>query len=269
MALDGPMTKNATVVVGSRTNVLAASGPTWVRGGTSLPIAGFMQLDKADVPALRNNKGLSTVIRHEMAHVLGFGTLWDKVGLVSVPPVTATCQYTGPLANAEYQAVSGCTSDTSLPLQMDGQGGPNCAHWAEDCLRTELMTPNYDIGLVIGLSQMTIASLQDLGYNVSYKTARPWVNADLGASCTCRRSGRGGHSRRLGDAASKQPLPSASAYQTAVDYGKRILRANAQSKMPERYSSGMDDDDLVYVGDQVVSVVIEENGVVHSIMVTN
>jgi hypothetical protein len=108
-AIDGP-------VANSSINVLASAGPTWVRGFNFLPVAGYMRFDQADVPALREN-GFPNVIRHEMAHVLGFGNSWARVGIVSLPPATATCQYNGSLANAEYQALSGCASDVSLPLE--------------------------------------------------------------------------------------------------------------------------------------------------------
>jgi Leishmanolysin len=262
-AIDGPLANSTEGSV----NVLASAGPTWVRGVNFLPVAGFMRFDEADVPALRNNNGLPNVIRHEMAHVLGFGNLWDRVGLVSLPPATATCEYLGPLANAEYQALSGCASDASLPLELEGGSGRACVHWAEDCLATELMTPILDDDIVNGLSRMTIASLEDLGYDVSYRTAQPWTNADLAASCVCRR-GRRRATTFAADTTTKRRLPSAAAYQAAVDYGQSILRSNALA-MSEDSSSRIADDDLVYVGDQVISILFEENGALHSIVVTN
>jgi Leishmanolysin len=247
-------------------NVLAESGPIWIRKSNSLPVAGFMKFDKSDVPALRANNGLANVIQHEMAHVLGFGTLWDKVGILSLSLDKKTCFYLGPLANAEYQALSGCASAASIPLELKGGSGsgsgPVCMHWDEDCLRTELMTPSYNEGIVNGLSRMTIASLQDLGYNVSYRTAQPWTNADLGDSCVCRRG------RRRSTAATKRRLPSAAAQQAAVDYGQSNLRSNALSMSEDSTSRG-GNDDLVYVGDKVISILFEEHGALHSVVVTN
>jgi hypothetical protein len=127
------------------------------------------------------------------------------------------------------------------------------------------MTPVLDGDIVNGLSRMTIASLQDLGYNVSYRTAQPWTNADLGESCVCR---RGRRRATAAAATTKRQLPSATAYQAAVDYGQSVLRSNALS-MSEDSSSRIANDDLVYVGDQVISVLFEENGALHSIVVTN
>ena len=62
--------------------VLGRAGPTVLRRETELPIAGIMEFDTADVANLEQSGRFEDVILHEMAHVLGFGTLWSRKNLV-------------------------------------------------------------------------------------------------------------------------------------------------------------------------------------------
>ena len=62
--------------------ILGQAGPTWVRSGSFLPGAGIMKFDRDDLQKLEDDGQLLSVILHEMAHVIGFGTVWSDLGLL-------------------------------------------------------------------------------------------------------------------------------------------------------------------------------------------
>eukprot|EP01026_Neomeris_dumetosa_P012015 TRINITY_DN142348_c0_g1_i1.p3 TRINITY_DN142348_c0_g1~~TRINITY_DN142348_c0_g1_i1.p3 ORF type:complete len:128 (+),score=12.79 TRINITY_DN142348_c0_g1_i1:28-411(+) len=59
--------------------ILGQAGPDELAqiNGKALPIHGNMQFDSADVDMMVENGTFSSVILHEMGHVLGIGTLWN------------------------------------------------------------------------------------------------------------------------------------------------------------------------------------------------
>ena len=65
---------------------LAQAGPCLVRSVSQLPVLGFMTFDSYDVAGLQFAGDLSKVTLHEMAHVLGVGTLWTSIGTLLVNP---------------------------------------------------------------------------------------------------------------------------------------------------------------------------------------
>lgn len=137
--------------------ILGQAGPTSVRTGSSLPATAQMQFDIVDVNAL----GLTVfgeVVLHEMSHSLGFGSIWDRLGLVT------NGQFTGSHATAEYLAMGG--SGSGVPVEQDGGSGTAGSHWDEETFGNELMTgyindgPNY-------YTAMSAASFADLGYTIN------------------------------------------------------------------------------------------------------
>jgi hypothetical protein len=89
-----------------------------------LPVAGFMSLDSADVSMLRS-KGLFTrTVLHELGHVLGIGTQWERTKLTGT--LANGCPYFGPKANEEYKALTGCAT---VATELDGGVGTHCQHW--------------------------------------------------------------------------------------------------------------------------------------------
>ena len=55
-----------------------------------------MIFDEANIEQLLASGGLSNVILHEMAHVFGFGTIWDEKGLlVGACPTSSTPSFIG------------------------------------------------------------------------------------------------------------------------------------------------------------------------------
>lgn len=142
--------------------ILGSASPTTLRGGSNLPITGTMQFDSADMSNMVANGSLLGVIKHEMGHVLGLGSLWATFGFNSTPG-----QYTGANALAAYTAIAGAAA--FVPLEDNGGGGTANVHWEESVFTDELMT-----GFATGtmrLSTITIGGLEDLGYTVNYGAA--------------------------------------------------------------------------------------------------
>ena len=155
--------------------ILGTAGPTVIRvfNGIAVPLSGVMQFDKDDVDKLGDEEW-NTVILHELAHVLGFGTLFETSGLHS-GNLTSDL-YLGANAGAEWQKL--CPNGR-IPIETDGDEGTAGGHWDEECLRGELMTGFLGRGSAI-LSRLTIAAMKDLGYGVNMDAANAYSVSDLG-----------------------------------------------------------------------------------------
>ncbi|QDU51944.1 choice-of-anchor Q domain-containing protein [Gimesia panareensis] len=149
--------------------ILGQAGPTAVRTGTFIPATGVMQFDSADVASLEASGQLVDVILHEMGHVIGFGTIWDSLGLIQGAG-TAASSFLGTNAIAQYNALLG-RSVTAIPLETNGGPGTADAHWSETDLDNELMTGFLNSGVANPISAITIGSLADLGYVVDLGAA--------------------------------------------------------------------------------------------------
>jgi hypothetical protein len=156
--------------------VLGQAGPRVIRPGVQgLPATGIMQFDTADVARMVSEGTFTNVILHEMGHVIGIGTLWASFGFVTGFG-TADPRYVGSRALAEYQTLVGSGSTpTSVPVENVGGAGSRDAHWRESVFDNELMTSIAERpGVVMPISRLTVASLEDLGYRVNYGAADPY-----------------------------------------------------------------------------------------------
>lgn len=152
-------------------NVLGQAGwrTGWYTGGYALPVTGIMEFDSADLVWMETQGTLESVIVHEMAHVLGFGTLWTYNNVY----VEASGQYTGAAGLAAYQAEFDPFA-TFVPVSEDN------GHWLEqpyggsltgitdiygNDMAYELMTPYLNSPSFI--SNTTLQTFVDLGYTVS------------------------------------------------------------------------------------------------------
>ena len=178
---------NASVApIDGPNNILAQAGPTLGtcsiggalngdllgcngNGGIVYTTAGIMEFDSADINSLAmggpnfGDGGLLDVIVHEMAHVLGFGTLWDLNGLY----VNGSGQYVSANTLAAYQAECDAAA-TFVPVELEGGPGTANAHWDEAdfaCGDGEIMTGFIDNANY--LSQTTLAAFEDLGYTIA------------------------------------------------------------------------------------------------------
>ncbi len=160
-------------------NILGAAAPCFIRTTGSLTALGRMQFDSEDLALVESAGLLQPVILHEMAHVLGYGTLWPLDGLIA-DAGGADPHFTGAGAVAEFDAAGGVTymDGLKVPVENTGGSGTADAHWRESVFGSELMTGFVDNGFN-PLSRISVASMQDLGYVVNLADADPYT---LGAA---------------------------------------------------------------------------------------
>src|SRR5262249_33799379 len=155
-------------------NILGQAGPNRLRPANAgaaafLPATGDMQFDTADLAQMEQNGTLDDVITHEMGHVIGIGTVWTRKNLLKGAN-TNNPTFVGPNAMREYGKLKNAAGPIPVPVEnMGGQGTAN-SHWREAVFNAELMTGFVDIG-GNPMSRMTVASLQDLGYQVNLDAA--------------------------------------------------------------------------------------------------
>lgn len=165
--------------------VLGSAGPNEVAldaAGFILATDGVMTFDDADVANQITAGTFNALILHEMAHVLGFGTLWTNNNVY----VTNSGEYLGVNATAAWQTEYGQIGTPDVELA----GGPGTAngHWNEvdndpgnglsplqptgitdplgRDLRDELMTGFLTAPTTpdLYISQMTVNSFIDIGF---------------------------------------------------------------------------------------------------------
>jgi hypothetical protein len=150
--------------------ILGQAGPVDLRPGSFLPATGVMSFDTADLAQMESDGSLVNVIVHEMAHVLGFGTIFDRLGLITGAGGNDP-QFTGAGAIREYATLLGSGArPRSVPLANVGGPGTRDGHWREDVFANELMTGILDAG-PNPVSRLTIGAFEDLGYSVDYARA--------------------------------------------------------------------------------------------------
>lgn len=161
--------------------ILGQAGPTHLRPASAgaaafIPAKGIMSFDKADLASMEANKTLGDVITHEMGHVLGIGTIWQIKKLVKGAG-TSNPVFIGAAARTEYGKLKG-TGPKDVPLENTGGQGTADSHWRETIFKNELMS-----GFIAGpnnpLSRVTVASLQDVGYQVNLNAAEPYQLPNL------------------------------------------------------------------------------------------
>ena len=149
--------------------ILAQAGPTAIRTDGFLPATAIMEFDIADAANLNSMPSGSEgtlwddVVTHELMHSVGFGSIWTYQDLLSGGG-TADPTFTGENATAVYEAASGVTNSGGVPVEQDGGPGTRDSHWDEETFGNEIMT-GYINNSDNYLSDMTVASLDDLGYD--------------------------------------------------------------------------------------------------------
>ncbi len=154
-------------------NILGSAGPCAVRSVTELPLVGSMQFDEADLDLLASTNRLVATITHEMAHVLGFGTIWSSRSVTSgtggADPI-----FVGSEALSVWPPFASALSYTGQPVPLENSFGVGTrdVHWRESVFHAELMTGFIEApGVPMPLSKVTIASMHDLGYLVDESQA--------------------------------------------------------------------------------------------------
>ena len=156
-------------------DVLGQAGPCAIRSEGSLTLVGLLTLDADDLELLSTpaaGESMMFIISHEIAHVLGFGSLWEDLELITGAGTT-TPLFTGSEAVREWQALGG---SGDVPVENSGGEGTADVHWEESELNSERMTGFVEQpGLDQPLSRVSLAAMADLGYAVDLDAADPFV----------------------------------------------------------------------------------------------
>jgi hypothetical protein len=121
---------------------------------------------------LANPEYFTRILIHEFGHVLGIGTLWDNAELID--PIDATYN-ADTYAGIAYGDLLGTFVPTAVPLTTGEGEGSDLSHWSEGEFDNEILTSQAGLpGELHPLSQLTIATLRDLGWNVNFGAAESY-----------------------------------------------------------------------------------------------
>ena len=104
-----------------------------------------MSFDTADLKKMAQNGTLNDVITHEMGHVLGIGTIWDREGLLKGAGTDPNPTFDGKSAKRQYRLLRGSGSSRQRAAGEHGQPRHPPSHWRETIFRNELMS-----GFIVG-----------------------------------------------------------------------------------------------------------------------
>lgn len=176
--LNGASTDDITIIINITPidgpgGVLGQAGPCGLRGGTDLPFAGVVTLDLDDMERFEGDEILMFIISHEIAHVLGFGTLWGRLDLISGAGGEDP-RFLGPRAVEEYQEIGG--EHETVPVENEGGQGTRDGHWRQTVFGNERMTGfSAPPGTFQPLSRVSLASFIDMGYDLDLDVADPFI----------------------------------------------------------------------------------------------
>jgi hypothetical protein len=155
---------------------LAQGGPCFTRNANSPTAFGTFFIDKSDADFPYGITNFDGVIQHEIGHVLGIGTLWPQKKVVNFTQDTSNkgqcgsaARYVGRQSVKVWNELLGGSGN--VPVEDDGGVGTACAHWEESVFDSELMTGFIEKVGNLPLTQLTIASLADIGYTVNFNAA--------------------------------------------------------------------------------------------------
>ena len=147
--------------------------------GNNLPTEGVSVINtNADkLQELEDNPDLlNRVMVHEFGHVMGMGGLWQENDLID--PITGVYRSDTNAGEAYHRLYN---TDGDIPL-ASGDSGIS-GHWDEEIFGNELMTPQKEsLGISMPLSEITLGSLEDIGWNVFDGAAEPFPDFDTNAS---------------------------------------------------------------------------------------
>ncbi len=153
-------------------HVLGNGNTCTLHASTGLTSVGTILFDSADLATYETSGLIDAIVLHEMGHVLGFGTVWSSRGVLSGRG-TSDPIFTGAAAVTQFNLLASGYSGRPVPVENTGGAGTADSHWRESVFRNELMTGYLNAG-VNPLSRVTVASMQDIGYTVTFFGADPF-----------------------------------------------------------------------------------------------
>jgi Leishmanolysin len=122
----------------------------------------------------------TNVMKHEFGHVVGIGGLWEANDLIDPDRGVYKADTN---AGEVYGALLNREGSEDIPLTSGvGQGSDN-SHWAEEVFGNELMSHQAEgPGTSQPFSELTIASLEDIGWEVDYDLAEAFPDESTTAS---------------------------------------------------------------------------------------
>ena len=159
--IDDLMIYCAVIENGGRSGPVASAGYLRRRStGNELPYLGVVYLNEAHIQEQISRGQLTDVIKHEIGHVLGISS-----GGFRDFELTNNSNYVGANGLREYNNYTGYQA-SSVPLEASGGGGTAGSHWSRSIFQNELMEGW--VASSMPLSRLTIAALEDIGYDVNY-----------------------------------------------------------------------------------------------------
>lgn len=143
-----------------------------------LPILSHIRIDRADLDSMQARGILPAVITHEIGHALGFNPE-SYLPKHLAAGGTSDPHFTGAAARSKFAEHGAWYTGVTVPLE-DGSGrGPNDPHWRFSVFGDELMVAVASRGFIAPLSVITLGLFADLGYEVDFSLADPYVVAPL------------------------------------------------------------------------------------------
>ncbi|QIR37396.1 hypothetical protein HCG51_12210 [Tolypothrix sp. PCC 7910] len=138
--------------------------------GHMIPTSGQLTLSSSYLNTLNTVANYTPdIIIHEIGHALGL------VGLVnssSVDPASGTYK-ANTYAGWAYGELRGTFSQTAIPLTTGIGVGSDYIHWKEEVFGNETMT-HITKGAASSFSQLSLAALRDIGWNINFGAAQPY-----------------------------------------------------------------------------------------------
>ncbi len=152
-----------------------------IQVGSSLPTHAQIVVNASAAIAIEQN--LDELAANTIGRALGFGALWEELGLVG--EFEGVLNYIGTNALREAAELSSTLDGASI-LEDGASGGLAGQYWNEAVLNSELMTSSIEFRGIGSsprpstapdnpLSNLTIGAMEDLGYGVNYQAADPFA----------------------------------------------------------------------------------------------
>jgi hypothetical protein len=205
-----------------------------------------MQFDSADMASMESSGLLYSVVLHEMGHILGIGTLWEDLGLLSGAG-TSNPTFRGANATAQYNQIYG-TSASGVPVEATGGSGTRDPHWRDTVFTNELMTGWAGPGTNLPLSRVTVGSLADIGYTVNYAAADAFTPTSAGLSAgRSAASSSLAASRSFGILAAENGVSSSTTVAGVASHSNSDSLRTRRSTQPVSHVAPIDQDIADYV----------------------